>query len=123
MGTAVWGAAGGVGVEGAVIASGVLWGGCGVKNGFICGLRRLLGRGCSAAGVALSTGRRLECLWGLVGHGGVCGGLLWAGAVKKDIMRMINLRSHNMIMMILSASSSTSQGLFWGCCLLLTPYN
>ena len=56
-----------------------LWVGCGVKNGFICGLRRLLGSGCSAAvavGGVEGTGRRLECLWGVVGRYGV----LWAGA-------------------------------------------
>ena len=55
----------------------VVGGGCGVKNGFICGLRRLLGRWCSAAGVAFEVPCEVwwAVLWGL-------GGVLWAGVLQ-----------------------------------------
>ena len=49
----------------------VVGGGCGVKNGFICGLRRLLGRWCSPAvgGVRALGGVWSACgvLWGMEG--------------------------------------------------------
>ena len=60
----------------------VVGGGCGVKNGFICGLRRLLGRWCSAAGVAFEVPCEVwwAVLWGL-------GGVLWAGAAGVLLRR------------------------------------
>ena len=67
MGAAVLGGAGGLGGRGA----GVWWVGAGVKTGFFSGLRRLLGRGCRAAGCRVEgAGRRMECLWGVVGSYG-----------------------------------------------------
>ena len=71
-----------------MIAYGVWWGGCGVKTGLISGLRRTLGRGCSAAGVAL---RAVGGVWSACGVGGAwCGrvGGCCSSAVK--VLELIN---------------------------------
>ena len=77
MGAAVLGGAGGFGGRGA----GVWLGSCGVKTGFFSGLRRLLGRGCRAAGVVLrALGGVWSACWGLVGVVGSYGRVLKCSA-------------------------------------------